>query len=82
MKRIAIRVDSKGRLLIPKSVREQLGIGKEVTVTLEDGKMTIEPVERIYERLATNVKFNFANIADEIPRLRKAAEEELFKRTS
>ena len=40
-------MDSKGRLVLPQSVREQLKItpGTEVTVREEDGKVVVEPAE-------------------------------------
>ena len=81
MKRLALKVDSKGRIQIPKDVREELGIRKEVSATIEDGYVTIEPVERIFDRLATQVRFNFKSIEKDLPKLRRAAEEELFKKT-
>jgi len=39
------KVDSKGRIVLPQEVREQLGItpGTEVEVREEDGKAVIEP---------------------------------------
>jgi AbrB family looped-hinge helix DNA binding protein len=77
MKLTGLKVDSKGRIQVPKDLREQLGIAREVSVTAENGAMTIEPVERILDRLANEVQFNFKSIASELPKLRKTAEEEL-----
>lgn len=39
------RVDEKGRVTIPQSIRESLDIepGEEVTVSLEDGRVVIRP---------------------------------------
>jgi AbrB family looped-hinge helix DNA binding protein len=82
MKRLALKVDSKGRIQVPKELREQLGIRREVSVKIENGTMTIEPVERIFDRLAGEVRFNFKSVAAELPKLRKAAEEELLKQAS
>jgi len=82
MKRLALRVDSKGRIQVPRELREQLGIRKEVSVKIEDGTMIIEPVESIFDRLAKEVTFNFKSVGTELPKLRKAAEEELLRRTS
>ena len=79
MKRIALKVDSKGRIQIPKKLRDELGIRDGVSVSIEDGSMVIEPVERIFDRLAAEVKFNFKSVMEELPRLRTTAEEELFK---
>lgn len=49
-------VDSKGRIVLPKEVRERLGIspGTEVTVHEEDGKAVVEPEDdpdRVIERM-------------------------------
>ena len=46
---IVVRVDEKGRVLIPKGVREALGIkGKQLLkVEVVDGKIVLEPVKDI-----------------------------------
>jgi len=51
-----VKVDSKGRVVLPKEVREALGIapGTEVEVHAEGGKAVVEPEddpERIIERM-------------------------------
>jgi hypothetical protein len=51
-----------------------------VSVRIEGGTITIEPVERVFDRLAGEVRFNFKSVATELPKLRKEAEEELLKR--
>jgi len=50
------KVDSKGRIVLPKELRERLGItpGTEVRIDEEDGKAVVEPEddpERVVERL-------------------------------
>lgn len=50
------KVDTKGRIVLPKEVRERLGVtpGTEVDVREEDGKAIIEPEddpEEIIERM-------------------------------
>jgi AbrB family looped-hinge helix DNA binding protein len=50
------KVDSKGRIVLPKEVRERLGItpGTEVDIHEEDGKAVVEPEdnpEQIIERM-------------------------------
>lgn len=50
------KMDSKGRIVLPKELRERLGIspGTEVTIHEEDGKAVIEPEDdpaRIIERM-------------------------------
>jgi AbrB family looped-hinge helix DNA binding protein len=51
-----VRVDSKGRVVLPQTLRERLGItpGTEVEVREEDGQLVVEPEddpERILERM-------------------------------
>jgi AbrB family looped-hinge helix DNA binding protein len=45
------KVDSKGRIVLPQSVRERLGIkpGTEVEVHEEDGKAVVEPEDNPQE---------------------------------
>ena len=50
------KVDSKGRIVLPKELREDLGItpGTEVAIHEEDGKAVVEPEdnpEQIIERM-------------------------------
>ncbi len=79
MRRVALRVDEKGRIQTPKEIREELGIRTEANVTIDAGRATIEPVERIYDRLATEVRFNFEGVIRDLPNLRRSAEKELLK---
>lgn len=51
MKRLSLRVDSKGRIQIPKDVRRELGIKDEVSASIEDGGVRIEPIERLFALL-------------------------------
>ncbi len=82
MRRLALKVDSKGRIQIPKEIREELGIRNEVSASIEDGTVTIEPVERIFDRLSTEVRFTFKSVEKDMPKLRRAAEKELSAQTS
>lgn len=47
------KVDSKGRIVLPKEVRERLGItaGTEVVIREEDGKAVVEPEDEPEEIL-------------------------------
>ena len=82
MKRLVLKVDSKGRVQIPKEVRKKLGIKNEVSATVEDGSVTIEPVARVLDRLANEVRFNFKSVEESLPKLRRTAEDELLKQIS
>jgi len=79
MKRISLRVDSKGRLQLPKQLREELGIRKQVSATIENGIVKLEPVESILDRVSKDVKFRFKSVRTDMPILRRSAERELFK---
>jgi AbrB family looped-hinge helix DNA binding protein len=82
MKRLLLKVDSKGRIQIPKKIRERLRIGDEVSATIDDKRIIFEPTEHILDRLAKEVKFNFKSVHKDMPKLRKAAERELLKQVS
>ena len=51
-------VDAKGRVLIPKRVREELGIaaGRRLRVRVVDGKVVLEPVESVADRYFGAIK--------------------------
>jgi len=51
---IRVRVDAKGRVLIPKSLRELAGIreGDEVVVSVEGNRLVIEKAEDPWRELA------------------------------
>lgn len=70
------RVDSKGRIVLPKEFREALGIweGDEVLLSIHSGKIIVEKHEDPFEVLKQalrGISFNRS--------LRKAAEREAFK---
>lgn len=48
----AVRVDRKGRILIPKSLRERIGVkeGGYVRVVALEKKIVVEPVETLADR--------------------------------
>lgn len=67
-----VKVDSKGRVVLPKSVRERLGIspGTEVTVREQDGKAVVEPEddpEQVIERMETLVAETAADAGEPTP---------------
>ena len=52
MRSVVVRVDRKGRLVIPKKLREELGIVGEcyVEVSAEDDKIVLKPIKSIADR--------------------------------
>ncbi len=40
-----LRVDERGRVLIPSKVRRELGIGRAVLMRVEEGRIVLEPVK-------------------------------------
>ena len=55
---IVVRVDRKGRVVIPKDLREKVGIreGSLVQVRVEGGRVVIEPVGSIAIKYYASVK--------------------------
>lgn len=47
-----VRVDGRGRILIPKKIRERINVreGSYVSVEVEGGSLIIKPIERIAEK--------------------------------
>ncbi len=74
-----LRVDEKGRILIPRALREKLGIGRLVRARVEEGRIVIEPVEDPLELLEKAVVKGTEDVEREIGELRRIAEAELRK---
>jgi len=67
-----VTVDSKGRVVLPKEVRERLGItpGTEVDINEEDGKAVVEPEDtpdQIIERMERLITETASNRGETIP---------------
>ena len=75
-----LKVDEKGRLHIPKKMREDLGIKPgQVKGRMQGQTLVIEPASNAFDRLSNTTKCNFASVEKSLPRLRKAAEERLVQ---
>ncbi len=74
-----MRVDDKGRILIPKEIREKLGIKNIVKIKVEGDKLVITPIRDPLHILTASVMKGTRDVASEIRSLRRAAEEEAFK---
>jgi len=70
-------MDDKGRLQIPKEIRDQLGLkpGK-VKGRIEGETLVIEPSSNMFDKLASYVKCNFDSLETSLPELRKSAEKQ------
>ncbi len=49
---ILVRVDRRGRIVIPSEVRRSLGIGRVVRLKVEEGRIVLEAVKDPVEKLA------------------------------
>ena len=74
-----LNVDKKGRIHIPKELRERLGVKKKVRARIERGVISIEPITDVVDRLGREVKFNFKSVEEALPGLRRVAEEQLLQ---
>ncbi|MDV3294042.1 MAG: AbrB/MazE/SpoVT family DNA-binding domain-containing protein [Nitrososphaerales archaeon] len=74
---VYLSVDEKGRLQIPKKIRERAGIARKVKAQVTEKGILIEPSEDPLERLSGMVEFGFRSVRDTMPSLRKAAERQL-----
>ena len=79
MVELLLRVDEKGRILIPRSLREQLGIRRLVKARVEGKRIVVEPVEDPVTLLERAVVKGTEDVEKEIRELRKVAEAELRK---
>ncbi len=74
-----LKVDDKGRIQVPKKIRERLGIKDTVKAKLKGRSLIIEAEDDPLEELGKIVKTRFKDLEKELPTLRKAAEEQAFK---
>jgi len=51
-----VEVDERGRIVIPKKVRDSLKIGRRVRMKVEGNKIVIEPIEDPLDKLTSLVK--------------------------
>lgn len=73
-----IKVDSKGRIVIPAKIRRQLGIRNVVKMRVEGGEVTLTPVENPFTSFKELVVKGTTDVEKEIRGLRRAAEDELL----
>jgi bifunctional DNA-binding transcriptional regulator/antitoxin component of YhaV-PrlF toxin-antitoxin module len=78
--RHTIRIDRQGRALIPKPLREAMGMGDggEAVAWLEEGRLVVEPRDLLLRRLKDRYREVAGSMAEELIRERRqeAAREE------
>jgi AbrB family looped-hinge helix DNA binding protein len=74
---LLLKVDKKGRMLIPKALRERLGLRSVVRAKVEEGRIVLEPVRDPIELLEKAVVKGTEDVEKEIVELRGVAEREL-----
>lgn len=74
-----LRVDERGRVLIPSRVRRELGIGRAVLMRVLDGKIVLEPIRDPVDDLRELVIDGPGSVASELRELRGAAEGEALE---
>jgi len=77
---LILKIDSKGRILIPAYIRRKLNFRNMVRVYVEEDRLIIRPIKNSVDRLTETVIKGSNNIEEEISRLRKIAEKEVFSR--
>jgi len=76
---VTVKVDEKGRIVLPANIRRELGIKNIVKIKVEKSTITIEPVEdplRLLEKLTVK---GTKDVEKEIKKLRRTAHRELLK---
>ncbi len=77
---LILKIDSKGRILIPADIRESLGFKRAVRARVEEGKLVLEPLGDPLKELTSTVIKGSRDIEREIVGFRRIAEKEALKR--
>ena len=81
MNEVVVRVDEKGRVVIPSDIRRRLNIGKMVRISVKGDEITLRPVDDPLRSLEGLVIKGTRDVESDIGRLRRAAERELERGT-
>jgi len=76
---VTVRVDQKGRIVIPSNIRKKFNIKNIVKIIVKEGEITLKPVEDPLKSLEKLVVKGTTDVEKEIQRLRRIAERELQK---
>ena len=75
-----LKIDAKGRILIPAYIRKKMGLKRIVRMRVEKNRLIIESVEDPVEVLVRTVVKGSRDVEKEITNFRKMAEKEAMKR--
>ena len=79
MSEITVKVDRRGRIVIPLNIRRRFNIRNIVKIVVKGEEIVLKPVEDPLESLKKLVLKGTTDVEKEIRRLRKVAEHELQK---
>ncbi|KYH37308.1 MAG: AbrB family transcriptional regulator [Candidatus Bathyarchaeota archaeon B24] len=74
-----MKVDRKGRIVIPSNIRRRFNIKNLVKIIVKEGEITLKPVEDPLKTLEKLVVKGTTDVEKDIQRLRRVAERELQK---
>lgn len=74
-----VKVDERGRVLIPANIRKMLKIKSVMKLVVEGDKIVLKPLEDPLKQIEELVVKGVKDVEVEIPQLRRVAEEELLK---
>lgn len=77
---LILKIDDKGRILIPAKIRKMLNFDRVVKIRVSDDKLIVEAISDPIEKLIETVIKGSTDIEEEINRLRREAEREAVKR--
>lgn len=79
MSEVTVKVDRKGRIVIPSNIRRQFNIKNIVKIIVKGGEITLKPVEDPLKSLEKLVVKGTTDVEKEIQQLHRIAERELQK---
>ena len=79
MSEVTVKVDRKGRIVIPSNIRRQFNIKNIVKIIVKGGEITLKPIEDPLKSLEKLVVKGTTDVEKEIQRLHRIAERELQK---
>jgi len=78
---VTVKVDGKGRVVIPSNMRRELNIRNIVKIGVKGGEIILKPIEDPLKSLEKLVVKGTTDVENDIRRLREAAQRELQKET-